>query len=131
MKNIFDNYKKTFRSLSFAFLLVLSLILFSFLIVFPIWFFAENFPKQYTFVVSVLILLISGFILFRLSLNKLKKGKIQYLKQVAKIAFFIFFFAISIYALFNWNRILSLLFFLAPFIILLLVENFILKKSTL
>lgn len=129
MKNIWENYKKGFSNI-FIFIAVIFLLMgFSFIVVFPIWFFANNFPKQYSFVVSILIFLVFAFILFQTLLKSYKKDREFFLFRVIKTLIFIICFSVSIFALFNWNRILAFLFFIAPFLLTLLLRVFGLKKE--
>lgn len=124
MKQVLDYVKELLKSLGFMLLPLLVVLAFSLIVVFPIWFFADKFPKQYTFVVLVFFAIISVFFLIRKMYRSLKANREKFLRNLFKLFICVLFFSLAIFALFNINRLVALLFFLVPFAIFLVLGIF-------
>lgn len=123
MKGIFKAYKKGLKLVLQILLVTIVLSAFSFLIVFPIWLFAEKFPSQYTFFCSTILCLGLVFLILKNCIKRYKHDKVKFLNSLIKFGIFSLSFIFSIYALLNINRILALITFIAPFILIFLLEN--------
>lgn len=121
MKDIFARYKNAFRGFGLAVVAFSVLAVFSCAIVLPIWFFAENFPRGYTIVVSGVLYAVAVLFIVKQILKSMKHDKKKFLRAVVRFFTFVGFFILSVYALFFLSRATALLFFLAPFVIFFVI----------
>lgn len=114
--------KKFFETVLRFALVVVLLTAFSFIIVYPIWFFAEHFSRQYSFAVSFLLLVALLFFVIRACIRAYRRDAKKFFRKLGKIILFVVTFAFSVFALFQWNRLSALLIFIAPFAAVLLFK---------
>ncbi|MBQ7612135.1 MAG: hypothetical protein IJU92_03575 [Spirochaetaceae bacterium] len=112
---ILNSYKNGLTFFALILIATLVLIVFAGVIVFPLWLFSQKAPALYTIVVCTLmgIAIVLGF--WRIIRKKISDS--AWLLSLAKVFIFLLFFALAIFALFAFNRLVALVFVIIPCII--------------
>lgn len=124
MKQISNYIRKLLKGVGFMVLPIFIVVAFSLVIVLPVWYFADKFPNQYTFVVLGFFSLMLIFFAIQKIVKSLKSNKENFFRGLLKFVLFVVFFSFAVFALFKVNRLVALLFFLAPFVVFLLLDIF-------
>ena len=129
MKKVFSSYTKAVRVFALGLAVLLGGAIFSCALVLPIWFFAEKFPHAYTVTVTVILCLALAFLLFGYIRKSIKQDRKKFLRFAVTFGTFTFFILFSLYALFNFSRLVALLLFLTPFLLFFIAEVFKVPKT--
>lgn len=125
--NNFTSYKNRFKFVIFLLIAVAFLIFFASAIVFPLWFFSQKSPSMYSIVACCIIGIIALFFLAKTIVKNFYNKSFRL--KLLKILLFLFFIALSIYTLFNYSRILALIFLLVPFLFAFFIPTNITRES--
>ncbi|PIE98027.1 MAG: hypothetical protein CR988_05230 [Treponema sp.] len=89
----------------------------AFLIVFPLWFLADNSPSVYTIVFSVFFAALFLFFIFKKMFKSFKKDSLSFFISVLKFLVIVLGLALAVFAVFTQHRFIAAVVLVLSFLI--------------